>query len=159
MPNFGSFNPFSPSHNINNSPCSPYNLNELANYANIGSPMYGHNPPTPGGYPTSLSPVAMTPPVFPTAWMVPSPQPRPGQFHFPTLTQNPAQVMFKNHGSWNREFPLWFLCPYCLIICLLLSFYWGIFFYSASALVLCYDILTHFCIKWKKNPWRIQGIV
>ncbi|CAH2092625.1 unnamed protein product [Euphydryas editha] len=101
MPNFSSFNPFSPSHNITNSPCSPYNLSELANYANIGSPMFGHNPPTPGGYPTPLSPVAMTPPVFPSGWMVPSPQPRPGQFHFPSLTQNPAQVMFKNHGSWN----------------------------------------------------------
>ncbi|XP_050347500.1 protein bicaudal C isoform X2 [Nymphalis io] len=105
MPNFGAFNPFSPSHanNITNSPCSPYNLqlNELANYANLGSPMFGHNPPTPGGYPTPLSPVAMTPPVFPSGWMVPSPQPRPGQFHFPNLTQNSGPVMYKNHGSWH----------------------------------------------------------
>ncbi|XP_026495794.2 protein bicaudal C [Vanessa tameamea] len=105
MPNFGAFNPFSPSHanSITNSPCSPYNLqlNELTNFANLGSPMFGHNPPTPGGYPTPLSPVAMTPPVFPSGWMVPSPQPRPGQFHFPSLTQNSGPVMYKNHGSWH----------------------------------------------------------
>ncbi|CAG9564877.1 unnamed protein product [Danaus chrysippus] len=99
MPNFGSFNPFSPTHAnaITNSPCSPYNLqlNELANFG----PMFGHNPPTPGGYPTPLSPVAMTPPVFPSAWMIPSPQPRPGQFHFPSIGNAP--VMYKNQTTWN----------------------------------------------------------
>ncbi|CAH0720506.1 unnamed protein product, partial [Brenthis ino] len=72
MPNFTPFNPFSPH--------SPY--------------MY--NPPTPGGY-TPLSPV-MTSPVFPS-WMVPSPQPRAAQFHFPTMSNGP--VVFKNQGSWN----------------------------------------------------------
>ncbi|KAM3959681.1 protein bicaudal C [Aphomia sociella] len=107
MPNFGVFNPFSPTHanNLGNSPCSPYNmqLSELGNYASIGSPMFGHNPPTPGGYPSPLSPVTMTPPVFPNAWMVPSPQPRSGQFHYPNMgVPNPNNVMYKNQGgSWN----------------------------------------------------------
>ncbi|OWR54324.1 bicaudal C [Danaus plexippus plexippus] len=99
MPNFGAFNPFSPTHAsaITNSPCSPYNLqlNELASFG----PMFGHNPPTPGGYPTPLSPVAMTPPVFPSGWMIPSPQPRPGQFHFPSIANAP--VMYKNQSTWN----------------------------------------------------------
>ncbi|XP_075980528.1 protein bicaudal C [Anticarsia gemmatalis] len=107
MPNFGVFNPFSPTHatNMANSPCSPFNmqqLTELANFANIGSPMFGHNPPTPGGYPSPLSPVALTPPVYPSSWMVPSPQPRSGQFHYPNLLPNPNSVMYKNQGgSWN----------------------------------------------------------
>ncbi|XP_059057902.1 protein bicaudal C homolog 1 [Achroia grisella] len=107
MPNFGVFNPFSPTHatNMTNSPCSPYNiqLSDLGSYANIGSPMFGHNPPTPGGYPSPLSPVAMTPPVFPTSWMMPSPQPRSGQFHYPSMgVPNPSNVMYKNQGgSWN----------------------------------------------------------
>uniref|UniRef100_A0A2A4J394 SAM domain-containing protein n=1 Tax=Heliothis virescens TaxID=7102 RepID=A0A2A4J394_HELVI len=106
MSNFGVFNPFSPTHaaNIGNSPCSPYNLqlSELANFAGLGSPMFGHNPPTPGGYPSPLSPVALTPPVFPNSWMVPSPQPRSGQFHYPNMLPNPNSVMYKNQGgSWN----------------------------------------------------------
>ncbi|KAJ8714866.1 hypothetical protein PYW08_004847 [Mythimna loreyi] len=106
MPNFSVFNPFSPTHaaNIANSPCSPYNmqLSELASFANLGSPMFGHNPPTPGGYPSPLSPVALTPPVYPNSWMVPSPQPRSGQFHYPNLLPNPNSVMYKNQGgSWN----------------------------------------------------------
>ncbi|KAI8439165.1 hypothetical protein MSG28_013012 [Choristoneura fumiferana] len=105
MPNFGVYNPFSPSHplpNITNSPCSPYNLQlELANF-NIGSPMY-NQPPTPGGYPSPLSPVAITPPVYPNAWIIPSPQPRAGQFHYPSMgVPNPSNVMYKNQGgSWN----------------------------------------------------------
>ncbi|CAB3230191.1 unnamed protein product [Arctia plantaginis] len=107
MPNFGVFNPFSPTHaaTLTNSPCSPYNmqqLTELANFPNIGSPMFGHNPPTPGGYPSPLSPAALTPPVYPSSWMVPSPQPRSGQFHYPNLLPNPNSVMYKNQGgSWN----------------------------------------------------------
>lgn len=107
MPNFGVFNPFSPTHvpNINNSPCSPYNLQQLSdmvNYANMGSPMFGHNPPTPGGYPSPLSPVALTPPVYPNSWILPSPQPRSGPFHYPNLLPNPNSVMYKNQGgSWN----------------------------------------------------------
>ena len=109
MPNFGVFNPFSPTHAnaLANSPCSPYNLqlSELASFANLGSPMYGHNPPTPGGYPSPLSPVALTPPVYPNSWMVPSPQPRSGQFHYPNLLPNPNSVMYKNQGgSWNRKY-------------------------------------------------------
>ncbi|CAH1638996.1 unnamed protein product [Spodoptera littoralis] len=105
LPNFGVFNPFSPTHgaNMTNSPCSPFNLplSELANFAGL-SPMFGHNPPTPGGYPSPLSPVALTPPVYPNSWMVPSPQPRSGQFHYPNLMPNPNGVMYKNQGgSWN----------------------------------------------------------
>ncbi|XP_035443589.2 protein bicaudal C homolog 1 [Spodoptera frugiperda] len=105
LPNFGVFNPFSPTHgaNMTNSPCSPFNLplSELANFASL-SPMFGHNPPTPGGYPSPLSPVALTPPVYPNSWMVPSPQPRSGQFHYPNLMPNPNAVMYKNQGgSWN----------------------------------------------------------
>ncbi|XP_041982376.1 protein bicaudal C homolog 1 isoform X2 [Aricia agestis] len=90
MPNFTPFNPFSPN---SNSPCSPFNLQMEYN-----SPMYPHNPPTPGGY-TPLSPVAITPPVFPNNWMVPSPQPRSGQF-FPNLSPN-QPVMYKNQAPWN----------------------------------------------------------
>ncbi|XP_049703843.2 protein bicaudal C [Helicoverpa armigera] len=108
MSNYGVFNPFSPTHGVNmgNSPCSPFNLqlNELANFAGLGSPMFGHNPPTPGGYPTPLSPVALTPPcgVFPNSWMIPSPQPRSGQFHYPNMLPNPNSGMYKNQGgSWN----------------------------------------------------------
>ncbi|XP_052751164.1 protein bicaudal C homolog 1-A isoform X2 [Galleria mellonella] len=107
MPNFGVFNPFSPTHaaNLANSPCSPYNIQitDLTNYANIGSPMFGHNPPTPGGYPSPMSPVALTPPVFSNTWMVPSPQPRSGQFHYPNMSvPNPNSIMYKNQGgSWN----------------------------------------------------------
>ncbi|KAF9421274.1 hypothetical protein HW555_002746 [Spodoptera exigua] len=105
LPNFGVFNPFSPTHgaNMTNSPCSPFNLplSDLANFANL-SPMFAHNPPTPGGYPSPLSPVALTPPVYPNSWMVPSPQPRSGQFHYPNLIPNPNAVMYKNQGgSWN----------------------------------------------------------
>ncbi|CAH2242521.1 jg3836 [Pararge aegeria aegeria] len=105
MPNFGAFNPFSPTqvNAITNSPRSPYNLQlvtDLANYANLGSPMYGHNPPTPGGYPAPMSPLAVTPPMFP-GWMIPSPQPRPGPFHFPGMTAAPGPVMYKSQGSWN----------------------------------------------------------
>ncbi|XP_049876013.1 protein bicaudal C homolog 1 [Pectinophora gossypiella] len=101
MPNFGMFNPFSPTHNMANSPCSPFNLqlSDLAAYNNMGSPMF-NNPPTPGGYPSPLSPVALTPPVL--GWMVPSPQPRAGQFHYPNMVPNPNSVMYKHQGgSWN----------------------------------------------------------
>lgn len=48
IPSFGAFNPFSPSHaaTMNNSPRSPF-VAEM-NYAGMGSPIFGHNPPTPG---------------------------------------------------------------------------------------------------------------
>ncbi|XP_061718546.1 protein bicaudal C isoform X2 [Cydia pomonella] len=84
---------FSPSHpTVANSPCSPYNmpLSEMPNYA---SPMF--QTPTPGGYPSPLSPVAITPPVFPSTWLIPSPQPRAGQFHYPSMVN-----MYKNN-AWN----------------------------------------------------------
>ncbi|XP_039756089.1 protein bicaudal C [Pararge aegeria] len=109
MPNFGAFNPFSPTqvNAITNSPRSPYNLQlvtDLANYANLGSPMYGHNPPTPGGYPAPMSPLAVTPPMFP-GWMIPSPQPRPGPFHFPGMTAAPGPVMSWNPMSGTADVP------------------------------------------------------
>ncbi|XP_069361110.1 protein bicaudal C [Maniola hyperantus] len=104
MPNFGPFNPFSPTQvPVNNSPRSQYSLQlitDLANYANLGSPMYGHGPPTPGGYPAPISPLAVTPPMFP-GWIIPSPQPRPGAFHFPGMAANPGPSMYKAQPSWN----------------------------------------------------------
>ncbi|VVC95642.1 unnamed protein product [Leptidea sinapis] len=82
MPNFSPFNPFSPSTNI---PCSPF-MQDLA-----FSP-FGQQPPTPGGYPNPMSPVAITPPIF--NW-IQSPQPTAGPFHF-SMNQN--QLIFKNQG-------------------------------------------------------------
>ncbi|XP_045774646.1 protein bicaudal C isoform X3 [Maniola jurtina] len=104
MPNFSPFNPFSPTPvPVNTSPRSQYNLQlltDLANY-NLGSPMYGHGPPTPGGYPAPISPLTMTPPIFP-GWIIPSPQPRPGAFHFPGMAANPGPNMYKTQASWNQ---------------------------------------------------------
>ncbi|XP_063365770.1 protein bicaudal C homolog 1 [Cydia amplana] len=84
---------FSPSHpTVTNSPCSPYNL-QLSEMTNYASPMF--QTPTPGGYPSPLSPVAITPPVYPNTWLIPSPQPRPGQFHYPNMVN-----VYKNN-AWN----------------------------------------------------------
>ncbi|XP_063625761.1 protein bicaudal C [Cydia splendana] len=84
---------FSPSHpTVTNSPCSPYNL-QLSEMTNYASPMF--QTPTPGGYPSPLSPVAITPPVYPNTWLIPSPQPRAGQFHYPSMVN-----MYKNN-AWN----------------------------------------------------------
>ncbi|KAL0821490.1 hypothetical protein ABMA28_004956 [Loxostege sticticalis] len=106
MPNFGVFNPFSPTHasnmtNIGNSPCSPYNmqLQELNNYANLTSPMFGPTP-TPTSYPSPLSPSAMTPPAYP-AWVVPSPQPRGQAFHYPPAPMPNPTAVYNNQGTWN----------------------------------------------------------
>ncbi|XP_052743425.1 protein bicaudal C isoform X2 [Bicyclus anynana] len=104
MPNFGPYNPFSPSQigPMNNSPRSPYSLQlitDMANF-NLGNPIYGHNPPTPGGYPAPMSPLAVTPPMYP-GWVLPSPPPRSGPFHFPAMTPAPGPVMYKGQGSWN----------------------------------------------------------
>ncbi|KAJ2945424.1 hypothetical protein O0L34_g236 [Tuta absoluta] len=97
--NFNMFNPFSPTtlnnlNNLNNSPCEPYNLPLPDLNYNMGSPMFA-TPPTPGGYPSPLSPVSMTPPVM--SWVLPSPQPRNGQFHYPSMVNN----MYKQQGSWH----------------------------------------------------------
>ncbi|XP_026321181.1 protein bicaudal C homolog 1 [Hyposmocoma kahamanoa] len=98
MPNFSIYNPFSPTQNMANSPCSAYNL-QMSDY-NV-SPF---NPPTSGGYPSPLSPVALTPPIhgFSNTWMIPSPQPRGQPFHYPNMMPSPNSIVYNNQGgSWN----------------------------------------------------------
>ncbi|CAK1550383.1 unnamed protein product [Leptosia nina] len=107
IPNFGVFNPFSPSHSsMGNSPCSPlhqgkggatYSSAAAYDMATFGSPMYGQHPPTPGGYPAPISPVTLAPPVM-GAWMIPSPQASTSQFHFPMPNQ---AVIYNNQPTWN----------------------------------------------------------
>ncbi|GBP00519.1 hypothetical protein EVAR_72605_1 [Eumeta japonica] len=101
--NFGVFNTYSPANNINNSPCGPMNMLNFAmnDYGNIGSPMFVPNPPTPGGYPSPMSPVVT--PVFANTWIIPSPQPRNQQFSYPANLSNQNMVYSQNqtNGSWN----------------------------------------------------------
>ncbi|XP_060804945.1 protein bicaudal C homolog 1 [Amyelois transitella] len=86
MPNFGLFNPFSPTHaaNINNSPCSPYNmqLNDIGEELMMCRPAsYGLGSPAFAG---PLSPPA-------AAWPAPSPQPRLQHLHYPPAA-SPARL-------------------------------------------------------------------
>ncbi|XP_053611211.1 protein bicaudal C homolog 1 [Plodia interpunctella] len=101
MPNFGLFNPFSPTHAaaITNSPCSPYNMqiNDLGDELmmcrgpsfGLGSPAFAH------------SPLGQVPPLSPPAfaWGAPSPQPRQQHFHYPSPAANP-NMMYKQQ-PWN----------------------------------------------------------
>lgn len=116
------FNPFSPTHtnvpqspmniastlqNLANNPARPsYSLpplrmNDIPCFQNLNSPQF--NPPTPGGYSTTLSPLTLSPSLYNPSWGIipPSPQTQQSNNGF----QYPSSYMTSPHQNvWGSEY-------------------------------------------------------